>query len=213
MTNGNPAAIREAITALHEQGRIVTIDDHSHLTGAIDNVPVVATSAVEVIRQLGEPAWSAAKALAVLGPSGQRLPDLLAEVTGRRPEEMLAALERLTDASVVDHDSNSGIWRFGVPAWAASIASQIGPYERGILADFAIRMVTQGDLDMPYEDRRVADWLVTASHATNGVDRSKVAGPALRAARQYSGDVDHANHWHEVGLSLVASRATATGRG
>lgn len=89
--------------------------------------------AVERIRLLGDTAWRAAKAMAVLHPLGPAAEELVGDTTALPELEAEGLLVRRKDG-----------WRFRAPVLAHALAARLGPYERQDLGWRAVSALWEG---------------------------------------------------------------------
>ncbi|MFJ2814946.1 helix-turn-helix domain-containing protein [Streptomyces sp. NPDC087294] len=200
LTRGWPATARAVLRTAREQGLIRVVGRHAHLvSGSTWQRSVAFEDLVLTVRELAGPAWSVAKAVAVLGQLGDAVPELAAEALGVPEGEVRELLAHLVDAGLVRRRRADGGWEYRLPlAWAA-VWSALGPYERRDLARIAVTALWQGTAhcaDRSYLPERLAS-------AGRLVDPARASAELLAAVEESGRDDDRAGRW-----LLAAARLT-----
>ena len=159
---------------------------------------------VQELRGLGASGWSVAKAVAVLSPLGDGVPELVAEATGLPHAEVATALNVLRTNGIVRYGRTGGRWRFRLPLVQRILIGETGPYERRRLAQVAVTAVWEqrarcADLDYladqqacagrMLDEQRAKTELLAHARASIRLGRAAYAGVWLRAAAELSYDV------------------------
>lgn len=158
---GVPGAVRAALVSYRDAGWLRVVDRYAYLTSPDrppqlpDELPLFGH-----MRQLGEPVWSVAKALAVLHPLGRCAPGLIARVLEIGEDEVHAALRVLRAEGLVQLAADSGHWRFRLPMVIAALTACLGEYERCRLAQVAVTAIWTGEATA--SDDYLAEQLVAA---------------------------------------------------
>lgn len=197
-TRGVPGALMDAVEGYRRADSLRTVDRYAFLTPA-DRPP---EGDLPVLRQLGEPAWPVAKALAVLHPLGPAAPRLVAEATGLPDDTVSAAVRALRAEGVLRPHALA----FRVPVLADLLISCLGPYERRRLAQLAVTTVWSGTAavaDPHYLPERLVD-------AGGLIDAERSGRELLGHAHAAAVDFGHlAKRWSAAAAERLAEPAQA----
>lgn len=142
LTAGVPAAVQAALDGwtgtdfLAGAGSEMPAEDSQALVLARDN------ALVRSLHELETPLWQVLTAAAVLHATGDRMPAIIAEATGRPVGDVLRSLSELADAGLLRRPGSDGNWGFRPPILAAAARSSLGPYQRASLSALAVTAMT-----------------------------------------------------------------------
>lgn len=197
-TRGVPNALRDAVAGYQRADSLRTVDRYTFLTPP-DRPPVGTSS---TLRELGEPAWPVAKALAVLHPLGPAAPRLAAEGLGVSEDVVWAGVRILRAEGVLRaHDL-----AFRVPVQAELLISCLGPYERRRLAQLAVDALWSGAASVA-DEHYLPERLVDAGGL---VDPERSGRELLAHAGAAAMDFGHlAERWSGAAAERLAEPAQA----
>ncbi|WP_410586390.1 AAA family ATPase [Amycolatopsis sp. lyj-23] len=201
-SRGVPAVLDDVVDALHRRGAIRVVDRSAYLVADTSDRPVEPGRCVNAVRELGDEAWEAAKALALLAPLGDAAPQLAGEVIGVPASEVLRRCDVLRAAGVLHRGGPGAGWRFPIPHVATALAAACGPYERRVLAAAAVTALWAGTASCADPVHRknlvaAAGRLVAPARASSellhdaddaGVTDSRSALRRIAAAAELAGD-------------------------
>ena len=198
---GIPAAVLAAIAGYQRTGALRVIDRHAYLAWP-SRPPELPPDLplVEHFRQLGEPVWPVAKALAVLYPLGDVAIRLAAEAVEISEEEVLAVLGSLHAEGFLLPGPKPGHWRFRLPLLTAALTACLGPYERRRLSTLAVAAIWAGTAQSD-DSRYLPEQLVTAGRL---VDPGRAANELLGAGTGIMLDDGYfAERWLRTAIELL----------
>ncbi|MFD9698048.1 AAA family ATPase [Lentzea sp. NPDC059081] len=202
LSRGVPAAVRDAVEVLCDDENVRVVDRSACLARSAPRLrPPRNDQMVQAVRGLGELAWTAAKAVAVLHPLGPAVPALVAQVLGTTRAGAGPLLDDLVRAGVVHRGRAGKEWRFTVPMVAVAILAGLGPFERRHLAATAVDAVWSGSADCPDPDH-LADLIVDAG---NLVERER----ALNDLLDHAGEAPRSRavrRWLAAAVELTTER-------
>lgn len=163
LSRGVPAAILAAIYGYQRAGSLLIADGYGYLLHPSwpSDLPPEHPLPVR-LGELPAPAWTVAKAMAVLHPLRAQAPRVIAETLGLDALEIADALELLVDEGVLRAQPGGRGWQFTVPLWAEVFDHALGPYERRQLAQ-AVVTATWARTAHPRDARFRAEQLLRCS--------------------------------------------------
>ncbi|MFE3173142.1 AAA family ATPase [Amycolatopsis sp. NPDC059090] len=199
---GIPLAVDESFERLRRDGSIQTISGRACLVSGQESRPAFASRFEAAVRGLGRPAWTVAKAVALVAPLGEAVPELVSEALGLTRSDTLAALDLLSREGVLHRGQE---WRFPLPHWESVLAGQLGPFERRQLAAYAVRAVWAGSARCSDPDL-FADLVADAGRL---IDVRRAFAVLLdRAADADLSRAERVLRWLAAALDLAESRAS-----
>jgi hypothetical protein len=200
---GVPGAVHAALTSYQKRGRLHVVGRYAYLA-APDRPPQLIGSPpiFEFLRELDEPVWPVAKALAVLSPLGPAAPGLIARALDIGEDAVGEALDVLSAEGVVRHLPRRIRWRFRLPLVATALTGCLGEYERRRLAQVAVNAIWSGEA-IAEDDDYLPERLVDAGQY---VDHER-AGAELLA--RGAGRMLHNGYYAERWLRAAVDRLTA----
>lgn len=148
LSRGIPAAVRDTVKFLRHTESIRSVGGTAFLVGPANAVdPAAGNEFVRLARGLGEPAYSVAKAMAMLAPFGAGAPRLVAEALDLTTRQTAAVLHLLCQEGILHRGQGGRTWRFPIPLVASALVARMGPFERRQLAARGVRAAWAGDVD------------------------------------------------------------------
>jgi DNA-binding CsgD family transcriptional regulator len=207
LSKGWPGAARAALASAWSEGLVRVLGRYAYLTGdGAPRLPAGHDLALEV-RAMGDAVWKAAKATAVLGPVGAALPLLAGAALGISQDEILRLLERLRETAVLVHHRPSSSWRYRLPLVGAAVTASIGPYERRVLAEVAVRALRDGSAQCA--DPSYLPGLLMNAGTLGDPDRAKAELLAAAGLPEYEGR--RAIRWLRAAAMLAGDRKERSG--
>jgi DNA-binding CsgD family transcriptional regulator/tetratricopeptide (TPR) repeat protein len=199
VTGGVPGALAGVVGRYLRNDSIRLVDGWAHLA---PRRPLPGPSEHDDllldVRQLGTPAWSVAKALAVFFPLGGAAPALASAALGAGTDTVSRCLAQLHETGVLRRTAGGG-WRFRVPLVAAALSAHLGPFERRDLARHAITALWRGDVRCA-DPNYLPEQLAVAGRL---VDPARARAQLLAAAAD-AGNL--ADQWLHAAAALAPDR-------
>lgn len=181
LSGGLPAVLSKALTSVVHSDGVAFAAGRAHLIAPVSAVLPADHPVIAAIRRGGPEEWPIVKAIAALHPIGAGLPTLVTAILGAAPDAVMAVIGRLCRSGVLRRSRHG--WRFRSEAVAATIAGQVGPFERRLLAGAAVTAVWDGGaehVDPTYYADRLAE-------AGKLVDRETACEELLACADRLDG--------------------------
>lgn len=197
LTGGLPAALPIAIAELARGDGVAIAAGRAHLVAPVRAVLPQDHPLLAAIKRLGADAWPIVKAVVALHPLGSTLPVLVATALGTSQTAVAEVIRRLCLSGVLRRTRHG--WRFRSEMVAATIAAQLGPYERRHLARAAVTAVWDGAANH-VEPTYYGDRL---SEAGKLVDRERACAE-LVACAEATGEPD-SERWLLAAATVTAN--------